>query len=397
MGSETERQKSTRFSRRNAWIMAALVCLIFLAAWVLTGSRFPANATSRARAAAAVGVARAAQADVPVTLNAIGTVQPVTTATVRTQESGVLFGIHFTEGQMVRKGQLLANIDPRPYQLALAQAEAGLARDTAQLAAARVDLNRYQTLLSQDSIARQQVDSQGAQVKQLEGTVAADRAAIGTAQLNLRYSAITAPVSGRIGLRQADLGNYVTPSDANGIAVITVTRPIDVAFTLPQNDIVAIWGKTDMAVAARDQNGERVIAEGRFLTLDNAVDLSTGTVRAKARFANEGDTLFPNQFVNVSFAANTLRHVVTVPVSAVRHGPNGDFLFLLQRDRTVRLRSVKTGPQTDSNIAILSGLAANETVVTEGADGLDDGSHVRLPGDRAPDRQGRRGARGRKH
>lgn len=381
MGSEPiEPQKSMRLSRRNAWIMVALVSVMILAAWMLTKAHPGTRAAANDRPPATVGVARAGQADVPVTVTAIGTVQPVTSATVHTQEAGVLFGIHFTEGQMVRKGQLIANIDPRPYQLALEQAEAGLARDTAQLAAARVDLHRYQTLLSQDSIAHQQVDSQSAQVKQLEGTVAVDRAAIGTARLNLQYSAITAPVSGRIGLRQADLGNYVTPSDANGIAVITVTRPIDVAFTLPQDDILEIKGRTAMAVAARDQSGQRIIAQGNFLTLDNVVDLSTGTVRAKARFANQDDALFPNQFVNVSFATDTLRHAVIVPISAVRHGPHGDFAFILQPDRTVRLRPVKTGPQTDGNIVILSGIRPGETVVTEGADGLDDRSHVRLPG-----------------
>jgi multidrug efflux system membrane fusion protein len=378
---EPDRDIPPRHARRNAWLALGAVVLALVAAWAF-GSHGAAGKASTGRPKATVGVAKAQLMDVPVTLNAIGTVQPVTTALVRAQEAGVLFGVHFTEGQMVRKGQLLANIDPRPFQLTLAQSQANLARDTAQLGAARIDLDRYRTLLAQDSIAHQQVDSQGALVKQLEGTVAADRAAIGSARLNLDYSAIVAPVSGRIGLRQADLGNYVTPGDATGLATITVTQPIDVSFSLPQDQIAAVRGQPAIPVTVRDQAKTNVIAQGRFLTLDNAVDASTGTVKAKARFDNPDNALFPNQFVNVSLVASLLRQVVTVPVGAVRHGPQGDFVFVLQPNRTVRLQTVRTGPQTDTMIALLSGLKPGLTVVTEGGDGLDDGSPVTLAGDK---------------
>jgi multidrug efflux system membrane fusion protein len=368
-------------ARRNTWLALGAVGLALIGAWAI-GSHGAAVGKAARRPKAVVGVAKARIADVPVTLNAIGTVQPITTATLRAQESGVLFSVHFTEGQMVHKGQLLARIDPRPFQLALAQAQANLARDAAQLGSARLDLDRYRTLLAQDSIARQQVDSQSALVKQLEGTVAADRAAIGSARLNLGYSAIIAPVSGRIGLRQADLGNYVTPGDANGLATITVTQPIDVSFSLPQDQIAAVRGQSAIPVTVNDQADAHVIAQGRFLTLDNAVDASTGTVKAKARFDNPDSALFPNQFVNVSLVASLLRQVVTIPVSAVRHGPQGDFVFVLRPDRTAKLQPVRTGPQTATTIAILSGLKQGTPVITEGADGLDDGSQVTLAGDR---------------
>jgi multidrug efflux system membrane fusion protein len=263
-----------------------------------------------------------------------------------------------------------------------------------------VDLKRYRTLLTQDSISRQQVDTQYALVTQLEGTVAADRAAVGTAKLNLDYTAITAPVSGRIGLRQADIGNYLTPGDANGVAVITQTDPIDVSFSLPQYQLPGVQEKlrngAALAVTVRDQAGTMVLAEGHFLTFDNQIDATSGTVKAKARFDNPDGKLFPNQFVNVTLLADTLRQAVTVPISSVRHGAQGDFVFLLQPDRTVKLQVVKTGPSDGQKTVVLSGMTADETVVTEGADSLDDGSSVLLPGDtpRARGQGGRGGTRG---
>jgi multidrug efflux system membrane fusion protein len=337
----------------------------------------------RGRPAATVNLATATRMDIPVTLSALGTVQPLVAATVRTQLSGVLFKLMFQDGQMVEKGQVLAQIDPRPYQFALAQAKANEARDSAQLAAAQMDLKRYETLLRQSSIASQQVDDQRATVRQLQGTVAADQAAQGTAQLNLDYTDIKAPISGRAGIRQVDIGNYLTPSDTGGIVVITQMDPIDVSFSLPQSDLSSIGyaagSGAGLPVQIRDQNNDKLLATGKFLTLDNQVDVSTGTVLAKARFDNQAGTLFPNQFVNVSVQVTTLRDAVTVPISAIRHGAPGDFVFVAQPDRTVKLTPVKTGPDTDDKISVLSGLAAGETVVTEGADGLEDGSAIRLP------------------
>ncbi|MBW8745411.1 MAG: efflux RND transporter periplasmic adaptor subunit [Sphingomonas sp.] len=340
----------------------------------------------RGRIAATVGVAKVTATDVPQSLSQIGTVQPIVTATVRPQLSGNVFTINFREGQVVTKGQLLAQIDPRPYRLALAQAEANLTRDESQLNLARVDLRRYQVLLSQDSIARQQVDTQAATVKQQEGIVAADRAAVGTAKLNLHYTSITAPVAGRIGLRQADIGNYVSPGDTNGIAVITQTDPIDVSFAVPQGSLPGILARratgAALSATASDQSGQTVIAHGSFLTFDNQIDTATGTVKAKARFPNPRGTLFPNQFVNVTLLVDTLKNAPTVPVTAVRHGTQGDFVFVLQGDHTVKMQPVKQGPSTGTNVAILSGLTPGQTVITEGADNLEDGSKVVLPGER---------------
>lgn len=375
----------------------AAVAAVGLAAWYFTGSS-GGKQTGRIRPAATVGVAKAVLADMPVTLSAIGTVQPLVTATVRPQVSGTLFSIEFTEGQMVTKGQLLAQIDPRPFRLALAQAEANLARDEAQLGLARVDLDRYRKLLKQDSIARQQVDTQAATVKQLEGTVEADRAAVGTARLNLEYTAITAPVSGRVGLRQADIGNYLTPGDATGIVVITQTDPIDISFSLPQSDLPTVQRRlaegATLPVTAHDQAGATTLAEGSFLTFDNQIDPASGTVRAKARFPNADGTLFPNQFVNVTLVADVLHQAVTVPISSVRHGAGGDFVFVLQPDRTVKLQTVKTGPSDGQKIAVLSGVTAEDTVITEGADNLDDGSRVVMAGDNPQKSAQGRGRRG---
>ena len=363
-------------------LVVALVLVALGANWIAKRS----SNQRTGRAPAPVAVAKATLANVPVSLSALGTVQPVVTATVRPQLSGTLFKLFFRDGQMVRQGQVLAQIDPRPYQLALSQSEANLARDQAQLKGAQVDLARYQKLLREDSIASQQVDTQRATVHQLTGTVAADRAAIGTARLNLNYTSIKSPVTGRAGIRQVDIGNYLTPSDTNGIVVVTVLDPIDVSFSLPQAQIADIGKNANagdgLPVQALDQDDSRLLATGRFLTLDNQVDTTTGTVKAKARFDNGANALFPNQFVNVSLLVRTLNNVVTVPVSAVRHGAPGDFVFVLQPGRTVKLTPVKTGPSTDTAIAILSGVNAGESIVTEGADGLEDGSTVRLPGDK---------------
>jgi len=382
-------------SRRNALIVVVVLVVIAALAWAMTrgggsgqGAGGPGGGRGggRGRVAATVGIAKVTAMDVPQSLSQIGTVQPIVTATVRPQLSGNIFTINFREGQVVAKGQLLAQIDPRPYRLALAQAEANLTRDESQLNLARVDLRRYQVLLSQDSIARQQVDTQAATVKQQEGIVAADRAAIGTAKLNLHYTSITAPVAGRIGLRQADIGNYVSPGDANGIAVITQTDPIDISFAVPQGNLPGILTRratgAALPVTASDQSGQTVIAHGSFLTFDNQIDAATGTVKAKARFPNPGGTLFPNQFVNVTLLVDTLNNAPTVPVTAVRHGTQGDFAFVLQGDHTVKMQAVKQGPSTGTNVAILSGLTPGQTVITEGADNLEDGSTVVLPGEK---------------
>ena len=348
----------------------------------------------------AVGVAVATRADLPVVLDALGTVTPVVTVTVRPQVSGVITQVLFSEGQIVKKGQLLATIDPRSFEIALQQAIGARQRDEAQLDSARVQLQRYQTLLNQDSIARQDVDTQAALVKQLEGTLVIDRANEGTARLNLGYSRVVAPVAGRVGLRPIDTGNYIGAGDANGVAVITQLAPIDVAFSVPQDRVpevqASVAAGTRLAVAAFDRTRTRKLDDGTFMTLDNQVDVQTGTVKAKARFANAAAALFPNQFVNVRLLLRSVENAVVVPVTALRHGPNGDFVYVINDDRTVSVREVERGVSTNETIALTKGLEVGERVVTEGGDRLKDGARVQLPSDRAASGTagGRRGASG---
>jgi multidrug efflux system membrane fusion protein len=405
-----------RISRRKSVIgsllaLAALLALGWLA-WHLTHPDTPAGGGPRTgpggrggAPATTVGVAAAEHADIPVVLEALGTVTAAATATVRPQVSGVLQKVLFTEGQMVKAGQVLAIIDPRQFEMALMQASGQRQRDAAQLDNARLTLQRYRTLLEQDSIARQDVDTQAALVKQLEGTVVIDRAAEGTARLNLGYSRIVAPISGRVGLRAVDIGNVVNTGDTNGIAVITQVSPIDVEFAVPQDQVPELRAHINdnaaLPATVLDRNRANVLDTGRFLALDNQVDTQTGTVRAKARLANAGLALFPSQFVNVRLLMRTIRGAVVVPVTALRHGSDGDFVYVLNAaEKTVALRPVKRGQATVDKVEITSGLAAGEQVITEGADRLKDGARVTLPGDKpasgsgggADKRRGNRGA-----
>jgi multidrug efflux system membrane fusion protein len=353
----------------------------------------------RGAPATTVGVGKAERADIPVLLDALGTVTPAAVATVRPQVGGVLQKINFTEGQLVKEGQVLATIDPRPSQMALLQATGQRQRDEAQLESARVLLKRYQTLLEQDSIARQDVDTQAALVKQLEGTVVTDRAAEGIARINLGYAQVRAPISGRVGLRTVDIGNLVNSGDANGIAVITQQSPIDVEFAVPQDNLPMLQQRINanatLPATALDRTRTDTLASGRFMALDNQVDTQTGTVRAKARFSNDALKLFPSQFVNIRLQVNLIKNAITVPVTALRHGSSGDFVYVLNpQNRTVALRNVKRGQANAERVEITSGLEGGETVITEGADRLKDGAKVTLPGDRPAGAGGRRGQHG---
>lgn len=344
--------------------------------------------------ATTVGFAVAEAADIPVNLEALGTVVSQATVRVRPQVSGVLTQVLFREGQTVKKGQLLATIDPRSFEMALQQATGQRMRDEAQLAAARVTLQRFETLLRQDSIARQEVDTQRATVSQLEATVVSSKAAEGTARLNLSYTRVIAPIDGRVGLRTVDVGNQVSASDANGIVTITKVSPIDVEFAVPQDHASALQQNSGafMEVRAYDRTRTTLMDTGTFASLDNQVDTQTGTVRAKARFNNARLQLFPSQFVNVQLQVRTIRNAVVVPVAAVRQGGQGDFAFVLQQDRTVKMRPVVRGQMLEDRVQIVSGLQVGDRVITEGADRLRDGSRVILPGD-AP-RGGGQGAGG---
>jgi multidrug efflux system membrane fusion protein len=346
-----------------------------------------------------VGVARAERADLPVQINALGTVTSPAAAIVRAQVSGVLQKIQYKEGEAVKAGQLLAQIDPRPFELSLLQASGQRQRNEALLDNARVLLKRYSTLLEQDSIARQEVEAQAALVKQLEGAVMSDRAAEGVARLNLGYTRITAPIAGRIGLRNVDLGNVTGPGDANGIAVITQMAPIDVVFAVPQDQLPELGRQLTkgekLTTTAWDRARTRQLASGMFLALDSQIDVQTGTARAKARFKNQDLTLFPGQFVNVRLQLRTLPDSVLVPVAALRHGGAGDYVYVLNPEqKTVSLRPVKAGQMLDDKVQILSGLTAGTPVITEGADRLRDGAPVNLAGGQGAGRgQGAAGGR----
>ncbi|MEO7009060.1 MAG: efflux RND transporter periplasmic adaptor subunit, partial [Caldimonas sp.] len=355
----------------------------------------------RGAPASTVGIATARPMTIPVLIEALGTVTPAVTVTVRPQVSGVITQVLFTEGQMVKKGQLLVVIDPRPFEITMQQSIGARQRDEAQLENARLTLQRYQTLLGQDSIARQDVDTQAALVKQLEGTLTMDRANESTARLNLAYSRIVAPAAGRIGLRPVDAGNYIGAGDAGGVAVITQIAPIDIEFSVPQDRVPDIQARVAagarLTVAALDRTRARKLDDGVFSTLDNQIDVQTGTVKAKARFANAGNALFPNQFVNVQLLLRSIENAVVVPVTAMRHGSNGDFVYVLQQDHSVKVRPVTRGEATVDVIQVTSGLALGERVVTEGGDRLKDGARVQLPGERpAGAASGASGAAGRR-
>jgi len=347
----------------------------------------------RRSAATTVGVATAEKADLPVTLEALGTVTAAATTTVRPQVSGILQNVLFKEGQMVKAGQVLAQIDPRQFEMALLQASGQRQRDEAQLENAKLTLNRYRTLLGQDSIARQDVDTQAALVKQLEGTVMTDRAAEGTAKLNLGYTKVIAPISGRVGLRVVDIGNLVGSGDAAGIAVITQLSPIDVEFSIPQDSVPLVMQRVTEGAAlpalALDRTRTNTLDTGKFSALDNQIDVQTGTVKAKARFANAKFSLFPSQFVNVKLELHTIKDAVMVPVTAVRHGASGDFVYVLKADKSVTVRKVVRGQATVDKVQVASGLEVGEQVITEGGDRLKEGAKVTLPGAGG---QGRRGA-----
>ncbi|WP_442919025.1 MdtA/MuxA family multidrug efflux RND transporter periplasmic adaptor subunit [Methylomonas sp. 11b] len=329
-----------------------------------------------------VAIALTRQGDLPIYLNGLGTVTPLHTVTVRSRVDGELIRVAFTEGQAVKQGELLAEIDPRPYQVAVQQAEGQLLRDEALLKNAEIDQDRYQTLLEQDSIAAQQTATQAALVKQYRGTVEIDRAQLDNAKLQLSYARITAPVSGRIGLRLVDQGNMVRASDVNGLAVITQVQPISVVFTLPEDDIPAVmrrWRSGDVIVIdAYDRAGQQKLASGKLMAVDNQIDASTGTLKLKAQFDNEDRTLFANQFVNIKMRLDTLRAATLAPSAAIQHGANGAFVYLVKEDNSITVRRVKTGPADGETVAILEGLAPNDKLVIDGADKLREGSQVKV-------------------
>ena len=346
----------------------------------------PGGAAGGKRPPTVVGVATAQKGDIAVQLTELGTVTPLANVVVQPRIAGNLVKVAFTEGQMVKAGQLLAVIDDRPYVVALQQAEGQLLKDKAALDNARLDLQRYKTLVAQDSIAKQQLDTQAALVEQDEGVVKADQAAVASAKLNVEYCHITAPISGRVGLRQVDAGNYVTSSSStNGLVVITQIDPMDVEFTLPEDAVPQVSARlaagAKLTATALDRAGANTLAVGVLSTLDNQIDTSTGTVKAKARFANGSGALYPNQFVNIRLLVDTVKDAVVVPTQAVRHGSQGDYVYTVDLDQNAKMTPVKVGQIDGERTAILSGVQVGDQVVTDGGDRLRDGARVVLPGD----------------
>ena len=318
--------------------------------------------------------------DIHVYLNGLGTVTPLATATVKARVDGEITKIHFTEGQLVKQGQILLEIDARPFNAALMQAQGQLMRDQALLDNAQLDLKRYQDLLKQDSIAAQQVDTQNSLVHQLQGTVKMDQALVATAALNVSYTKVTAPVSGRIGLRQVDLGNVVHAGDTNGVAIITQLQPMSVLFSLPEDAIVALnknlTGNKKMIVDAYDRAFKQKITTGELQTIDNQIDPTTGMVKIRALFSNADLSLFPSQFVNAKVLVDVKHNIITVPSSAIQRGVNGSFAYVVGSEKTVSERKIEVGTTQGDKAEIVSGLKVGDVVVIDGADKLRDGAKV---------------------
>ncbi len=365
------------------------VAIVVAAGWYITthSSSTPPASGGRGRFAGGqatpVGLAAAAKADIPIVIRALGTVTPLANVTIKTQITGQLIEVAFTEGQAVKKGDLLAVVDPRPYEVALQNAQGTLAKDEALLKNAQIDLQRYATLVKQDSIARQQYDTQAALVRQQEAQIVTDQAVVDNAKLNLVYTRIIAPVAGRIGLRLVDPGNYVTMGDATGICVITQMQPMSVIFTIPEDSLPLVRKRlrdgNKLQVTALDRAQKNQLAVGQLSTLDNQVDTTTGTVKLRASFDNTDEALFPNQFVNVRLLADTVKDATTVPVAAIQRGPVGTFVYLAKADDTVAIRTVETGATDGEKVAITKGLELGEQVVIDGVDRLRDGAKIRRP------------------
>jgi len=362
-----------------AVLIAAAVALFFARS---AAQSPPGGRRGMAGRAMPVMAAAAKRGDIDVAIDALGTVTARNTVTVKPRVDGQLVRVAGREGQLVQAGALLAEIDPRPFQVALDQADGQLVRDQALYDNAKLDLARYRGLLAKDSIARQQVDAQEALVRQTLGTVEMDKAQVANARLQLGFTRLTAPVSGRLGLRLVDSGNMVHASDANGVFVITQTQPIAVVFAIPADDLAAVLQRVRsgarLQVEAFDREGSKLLATGSLTTVDNQMDVATGTVKLKAEFANADNGLFPNQFVNIRLRVATLHGATLMPTAAVQRGTPGTFVYVVNRDQTVSVRAVTLGPTDKDVVAVEKGLAPGEQVVVDGADKLRQGAKVEV-------------------
>jgi multidrug efflux system membrane fusion protein len=369
---------------RKVLVIAILVALVGGGVWwMYRGGSADDGKQNPRNAPVPVALATVGKGDIDIIYPALGTVTPLANVTVRTQINGVLQEVGFQEGQIVQKGDFLAQIDARPYQAALEQAQGALQRDQALLKDAQVNLARYQKLFEQNSISKQQLDTQASLVQQYQGAVVTDQGQIDSDNLNITYCHITAPITGRVGLRQVDAGNYAQTSDANGIVVLTQLDPISVVFTLPEDQLPAIMKRlaagAELPVTAYDRADSTKLAEGKLVSVDNEINTSTGTVKLRAQFDNANAALFPNQFVNAQLKVNTDHDVVIAPQDAVLRGAPGTFVYLTKEDGTVAVRPVKVGASQGDNIEITDGLAAGDKVVTDGTDKLRDGAKFKLP------------------
>jgi len=394
----------------TAAVLVAVVLLVQYLAGAMSGQpkhgegrgdhRMPGNAP----AGFMVSAAKVEQADLAVHYSALGTVTAFSTVNVRSRVDGELVKVLFEEGQEVKAGDLLAVIDPRQYRVALEQAEGTLQQNRAQLKNAELDVQRYRGLYAEDSIAKQTLDTQEALVDQYRGVLKANQAAVDDAKLNLQFTEVRAPISGRLGLRQVDTGNLISAGDTTGLVVITQVKPIAVIFSLPEQQLPTIRRQLasgePLKVEALDRNQNQLLAEGVVTTLDNQIDITTGTVKLKARFENADAALFPNQFVNVRLRAETLHEALLVPANAVQRGSQGSFVYVLDAENKVSLRTVSLGTAEGERVQILEGLKAGERVVTEGVDRLREGMTVKVAGEAEPEaslaspeqREGRAGA-----
>ena len=369
--------------------MLAAIAILVWARWeqIAPGTIEKKKVASADKAESAPQTVRAVAAEtgaMPITIDALGTVTPLATVTIRTQISGKLMSVGFAEGQLVKTGDFLAQIDPRPYEASLALAQGQLSKDTALMQQAQADLARYQTLSRQDSISKQQVEDQVFLVAQDKAAMASDQAQIDTATLNIGYTKILSPISGRVGLRLVDPGNYVQPTDSAGIVVVTELDPISVVFSTPEDNLPRISARLKAAgklpITAFDRANVKPLETGELTTYDNQIDTTTGTFKLRAQFPNPDNGLFPNQFVNVKLLLDTLTGVVLTPNAAVQLGQKGPFVYVVKDGKTVEARQVKTGATDGGHTVIESGLAAGESVVTDGVDRLRDGAAIRLAG-----------------
>ena len=395
-GTDTPARAAGAVSPSRTWVWVVVAALAIGGFWYYRSSHTtnsPAAAGARAPGAGGpmggaanpnftvpVVVATTSKGDLPVYLNGLGTVTPLNTVTVRSRVDGQLINVAFKEGQFVKEGDLLVEIDPRPYQVQLEQAEGQLAKDMAQRKDAEVNLERFQMLFKEGVIPQQQLDTQAASVGQFDGAIKTDQGQIDNAKLQLTYSRITSPISGRVGLRLVDPGNIVHATDTNGLVIITQVQPIAVIFTLPQDQLPQVFDKlrkgTQLGVEAFDRDNTLKVASGKLLTIDNQIDTTTGTYKLKAVFSNDDNILFPNQFVNTHLLVDTRHNITLAPLAAIQRGPQGTYVYVVGSDNTVKLQNVTVAQTTGSTVGITAGLNGGQMVVTDGQDKLQDGTKV---------------------